>query len=202
MAVTLPPEQREDEATTSAQLARRRWTVAEYYRMGEAGILTEDDRVELIGGEIVEMSPIGTAHVWSVSALAKHAERSVGDKTGILVQSPFRLADDKEPQPDLVLVRLGTPRDRLPGPADVLLVIEVADSSRAYDRGVKLPLYAAAGIPEAWLVDLVAATLERFTEPREGRYRQVTLGGGGDTLASTVLPGLAIPVDVALGGAG
>ncbi len=118
------------------------------------------------------------------------------------VQSPIRLDDASEPQPDLAILRQRDYRAALPGPADVLLVIEVADSSHDYDRATKLPRYAAAGIPESWLADLVAGVPERHSEPRDDLYRQIAIGRPGDTLASTVLPALAIPVSVALGQSG
>ncbi len=180
-------------------LPRHRFTVAEYETMAKVGILREDARVELIDGEIVEMSPIGPLHVFSVALLAQHAAAHTGEEALLLVQSPIRLGERDEPQPDLALVRRADYRTALPGPADMLLVIEVADSSREYDRETKLRRYAAAGIPEAWLSDLVGSLLERHSEPRDGIYRQVAIGRPGEVLASTVLPGLTIPVSLALG---
>lgn len=180
-------------------LPRYRFTVAEYDRMGEAGILGEDDRVELLAGEIIEMSPTGPLHVYSVAMVNDLLTAQIGRGFLISVQSPVRLDDASEPRPDLAVLRRRDYRAALPGPADVLLVIEVADSSRDYDRASKLPRYAAAGIPESWLADLVAGVVERHSEPRDGLYRQIALGRPGDTLASTVLPGLAIPVAAALG---
>ena len=112
---------------------------------------------------------------------------------------PIRLPPDGEPEPDFAAVRDRAYGSALPVPDDVLLVIEGADSSRDYDRRVKLPLYAAAGIPEAWLVDLVAETVERYTQPHKGRYQQLTLAGRGQSLASTVLPAVILPVDDVLG---
>lgn len=180
-------------------LPHHRFTVDEYARMGEAGILDGDARVELLAGEIVEMSPIGPLHVWAVTLLADHLAGRIRQLAYLSVQNPIRLGEHDQPQPDLALIR----RDAVPGAplsaADVLLIIEVADSSRNYDRDAKLPRYAAAGIPESWLADLVAGRLERHSEPRDSLYRQIVLGRPGDTLASTVLPGLAIPVGLALG---
>lgn len=173
-----------------------RFTVEDYHRMGEAGIFTEDDRVELLEGEIYAMSPINDPHAGSVNRLTIRLARSVGEDILVSVQNPVRLAGNSEPQPDLALIRAtvtGVPRA-----ADALVVIEVADSSRAYDRGRKMPLYAAAGIPELWLVDLVARAIERYSDPGDGRYRQLTTFGPGETLTSTVLPGIAIAVDEVL----
>ncbi len=115
------------------------------------------------------------------------------------MQNPIRLAGGSEPQPDLALVKRRRYRQTHPTAADVLLVIEVADTSLAYDRTVKLPLYAEAGVAEAWLIDLVNDTIERHTDPRGGRYRQVAIAGRGESLASTVLPAVAIAVDAVLG---
>ena len=177
---------------------RRRFTVEDYHRMGEVGILTEDDRVELIGGAIVEMSPIRDPHVRAINLLNEFlVVRLAGGEVTVSIQNPIRLSDDTEPQPDLAVLR-GRGRG-VADAADVLLVIEVADTSRRYDRNVKLPLYAAAGIPEAWLVDLVARTIERHTEPHNGRYRQITIAGRGESLASTVLPAVILPVDAVVG---
>ena len=177
---------------------RRRFTVEDYHRMGEAGILTEDDRVELIEGTIVELSPIRDPHARAVNHLTEFlVVRLAGGDVTVSVQNPIRLSGDTEPQPDLAVLR---GRDRgLAEAADVLLVIEVADTSRRYDRNVKLPLYAAAGIPEAWLVDLVARTIERHAEPRDGRNRQTTIARRGESLASTVLPAVILSVDAVLG---
>ena len=113
-------------------------------------------------------------------------------------RNPVRLSDDSEPEPDFAVVR-DRPYEELPTPADVLLVIEVADTSQEYDRKVKLPLYAAAGIPEAWLIDLAAETVERHTDPGKGFYRLTTLALHGESLTSTVLPDLTIVVDEVLG---
>ena len=177
---------------------RRRFTVEDYHRMGEVGILTEDDRVELIGGAIVELSPIRDSHARAVNHLNEFlVVRLAGGDVTVSIQNPIRLSDDTEPQPDLAVLR-GRGRGVVDA-ADVLLVIEVADTSRRYDRNVKLPLYAAAGIPEAWLVDLVAQTIARHTEPRAGRYRQTTIARRGESLASTVLPAVILPVDAVLG---
>src|SRR6266508_549175 len=147
-----------------APLTRRRFLVDDFERMAAAGILTEDDRVELIAGEIVEMAPIGGRHMGRVNVLVELLMDLVRQEALISVQNPIRLSADSEPQPDIALIRRSASRDTVPTPEDALLVIEVADSSRDYDRGVKLPLYAAAGIPETWLVDLVAEIVECHTD--------------------------------------
>ncbi len=178
---------------------RRPFTAAEYERMVEIGILSEDESVELLGGEINAMSPIGARHVHVVMVLTDLLVKRIGHAALVGVQNPIRLDDDSMPLPDIAALRLRNYSSALPTAADVLLVIEVADSSLAYDRGMKFPRYAAAGIAEAWLIDLAAGIVERHTEPRDGLYRQITLARAGDTLASTILTELTIPVDMLLG---
>lgn len=183
----------------AVQIARCRFTVAAYEQMGKAGILGEDDRVELIAGEIVEMSPIGDRHVGCLNVLADQLADMVRQEAFVSVRNPLRLSTGSEPQPDIALPRRSTYGRTVPTAADVLLVSEVADSSRDYDRPVKLPLYAAAGIAEAWLVDLVAEIIERHTDPRGGMYRSIKLARRGDALPSTVLPALTLSADDVLG---
>jgi Uma2 family endonuclease len=183
----------------ATQIARRRFTVEDYHRMAEAGILTEDDRVELIAGEVVEMTPIGGPHMGGVNRLNELLTRQVAGSAIVSVQNPIQLSTDGEPQPDIALLRRDAPRDAVPTAADVLLVIEVADTSLAFDRDVKLPLYAAAGIPEAWLFDVGGEALERHSEPRAGEYRLIARARRGESLPSTVLPALVLPVDAILG---
>ena len=175
---------------------RRRFTVDEYARMVDAGVLTEEDRTELLAGEVVEMSPIGIRHMHCTNRTGKVVGRALGDDLILSVQNPIRLSRDGMPQPDLaVFVDRG---DSAPMPTDdeVLLVIEVSDSTRDNDRQIKLPLYAAAGIPEAWLFDLATEAIERHTEPVDGRYTLIAVAGRGQSLESTVIPGLTIPASV------
>ena len=180
---------------------RRRFTVHDYHRMAEAGILHEDDRVELIGGEIVEMSPIGGRHAKCVTELTRALISLVGEDMRVSPQNPIKLDEHEEPQPDVAVLRTGEryQAGALPTPEDVLLLIEVSDTSLAYDRTVKLPLYARSGIAEVWLVDLNANVIERHTEPSENDYRLVRRAGRGEALESVALPTLAFTVDVALG---
>ena len=151
----------------STQVPRRRFTTDEYQRMAEAGILAEDDRVELIDGEIVQMSPMGTRHASCVDRLNAVFTARLRARAIARVQSSIILNRYTQPQPDLSLLR---PRDDFyvehhPGPADVLLVVEVVDSSGTYDRHIKLPLYARAGIPEAWVLDVVQHVVEVYRRP-------------------------------------
>jgi Uma2 family endonuclease len=183
----------------STAIERYQFTVTDYERMVNVGIFAEDDRVELLAGEIVTMSPVGRTHVQAVNRLGHLLFAAVGADLTVSIQNPIRLGIHDEPQPDLAVLR-GEGRG-LADASEVLLVIEVADSSLDYDRTLKLPRYAAAGIPEAWLVDLGAETVERHTEPRDGYYRFAAFAMRGDTLASTVIPALTIPADVVLGSA-
>src|SRR5918912_896850 len=157
----------------SVQIAKRYFNVSEYYRMAEAGILTADDRVELIEGEIVQMSPIGSLHAACVRRLNQLLQRLLGHAAVISVQDPVRLSDFSEPEPDVALLK---PRadfyaHQHPTPDDVLLIIEVADTTVLYDRNVKVPLYARAGIPEVWLVDLQQDLIEVYARPTSGAYQ-------------------------------
>ena len=185
--------------TKTHEVIRRRFTVHDYYRMGEAGILHEDDRVELIEGEIVEMAAIGTRHFSCVNGLNRLLVRDGGDTAIFSVQNPVRLDEHTEPQPGLAVLRTRDYRRSLPGPEDVLLLIEVSDTTLPYDRGVKLPLYARAGIREVWIVDLAGEVLELYTDPSGDGYRSSKQARRGETVESTALTELALRVDAVLG---
>lgn len=176
---------------------RHRFTVADYYRMGEAGVLAADARVELIEGEIIDRAPIGSPHSGTVMFLTRAFHLSVGATATISVQGPLRLSDLSEPQPDLMLLqpRPDHYRHSHPGPADVLLLVEVAEPGLAFDRDVKLPLYAAAGIPEIWLVDLNDRALLRHQAPAGGCYQTIERLTDPGALALAALP--AASVDLA-----
>jgi Uma2 family endonuclease len=169
---------------------RRRFTRAEYYRMAEVGILREHDRVELIKGEIVEMSPIGRRHKAFVGNLATLLIVRLADHATVWVQSSIVLAEDTEPQPDLAVLRRGAVpyKERDAWAEDALLVIEVADSSLAYDRSTKLRLYAEAGIPEYWVVDCTAEAVEVHRGPGPDGYREISRVAGAVTLTLHAFP--------------
>jgi Uma2 family endonuclease len=181
---------------------RHRFTVEEYHLMGEAGIFSEDDRVELIDGEVIEMAAIGKRHIESVMRLTRLLSRWAfgAGEVGLFVsvQNPLALADDGEPQPDLVLVRRHAGRTGAPSPEEALLVVEVADTSLAYDRDTKLPLYAGAGIPEAWLIDLNSDEIEVHSEPGPRGYGKVVRFGREERVISATLPNLAFDATEAL----
>ena len=175
-------------------LERHRWTVAEYRRMGETGTLAADARVELIDGEIIDMAPIGSEHAGTVIQLTQLLVTTVIGRALVDVQNPVELSDASEPEPDLMLLR---PRPdfykrSLPRAADVLLAIEVADSTLARDRDVKRPLYARHGIAEYWIVDVAGERLLVFTDPSEGDYRSRTEPAELDAVPITALENVAI----------
>jgi Uma2 family endonuclease len=182
------------------QVQRRLFTVEEYHRMAEAGILSEDDRVELIEGELVTMSPIGSRHAACVARLTALLFPVEG--RGILwVQNPIRLGARSEPQPDVTLLRYRPDfyASAHPGPEDVLLVVEVAETSADADRSLKIPLYARYGIPEAWLVDLLEEHIEIYRHPTPQGYRSLHIAHRGETVSPTALPDLELSVDEILG---
>lgn len=185
----------------SVQIARHWFTVAEYNRMGETGILKEDDRVELIEGEIVEMSPIGRRHAASVDRLTELLGERLQRKVIVRVQSPIVLNDYTEPQPDVALLKRREDfyERSLPAPDDVLLIVEVADTTLEYDRQLKVPLYARALISEVWIVNLVDEQVEVYTRPAEGVYQDVRRYGRGEAINSTDALSLTLGVDEMLG---
>jgi Uma2 family endonuclease len=186
------------------QVTRRHFTVDEYYRMAGAGVLSEDDRVELIEGEIVEMVPIGSSHQSCVNRLTRLLVEFAGRNYVVSVQGPVRLDEFNEPQPDLALLRAREDfyAGEHPGPEDVLLLVEVSESSLAYDRNVKLPLYARFSIPEIWIVDPDAGTVEIHTDPNPslpGGYATVRRVGRDGELRSEVVEDLTLPARAILG---
>jgi len=185
-----------DDVLATVGVLRRRFTVEEYYRMAEVGILTERDRVELIQGEIIQMSPIGLRHAQCVAELNSRLVRGVGERALMWPQNPVRLFPDTEPQPDLALIPRAWSRHAVahPGPADVLLLIEVADTSYRYDRNVKLPLYARAAVPEVWIIDLVNDVVEVFLHPRPQGYAVTTRVERGGTVAPSAFPDVVLAV--------
>ncbi len=185
--------------TKAQEVTRRLFTVHDYHRMAEAGILHEDDRVELIEGELVEMAAIGSRHFTCVNTLTHLLVRSLGDEYIVSVQNPVRLDERSEPEPDLTVLRARDYRDSLPGPEDVLFLIEVSDTTLSYDRNVKLPLYARSGISEVWVADLAGETVERHTGPSGEIYRHLERSRRRETLTSSILPGLVFDVNVLLG---
>ncbi|MHB8575500.1 MAG: Uma2 family endonuclease [Dehalococcoidia bacterium] len=181
--------------------ARRRFTSDEYERMVRAGIIRDGERVELLDGEVVCMAAMAERHSSRVRFLNTDLNAKLPGRAIVDVQLPLRLLPGWEPQPDIVLLR---PRAdwygaRHPEPEDVFLVIEVCDSSLRYDRTVKLPRYAAAGIVEVWLVDLNGRRVLVFRVPRNGRYTETLTFRRGEVLTPLALPELQLAVDDVLG---
>jgi Uma2 family endonuclease len=179
------------------QASRRLFTVNEYYRMADAGIFGEDDRVELLSGAIVEMTPIGSRHAAAVSRLNHIFTTRLSGAAILRVQDPVRLDDYSEPQPDLAIVRPRHDfyRDAHPSAADVLLLIEVADTSADVDRIDKIPVYARAGVAEVWVVDLNAGHIDVYRGPAGDRYLQHEIVAPGNSLRPSALPQIDVSVD-------
>jgi Uma2 family endonuclease len=185
----------------SVQIEKRTFTVAEYERMGEAGILSENDRVELVEGEIINMSPIGKRHAACVGRLTQILTLLFQRAAILWVQNPVRLDDYSEPQPDIAVLR---PRDdfygnSLPTPADVLLVVEVSDSTLEYDRQIKLPLYARAGVPEVWIINLANEVIETYSQPSGGSYQSAGRFARGEVVQSSAVEALRVEASAVLG---
>ena len=185
----------------SVKVQHRLFTVDDYYRMAETGILTQDDRVELIEGEIITMSPIGNRHGSCVMRLIAVFGALAGKDFILNAQNPVRLNNYSEPQPDISLLK---PRNDYysqghPTPDDVLLVIEVSDTTLAFDRLIKVPLYARAEVPEVWIADLTGDGVEAYSEPVNGNYQKVRRASRGETLTPERLPSITVSVDDILG---
>ena len=181
-------------STVPERLRRHRLKVSEYLRMGEAGILPADARVELI--EIIDMAPINSPHSGTVIQLTQWLSMRVGERVLVSVQNPIVLGTYSAPQPDIALLR---PREDFyttvhPGPEDVLLVIEVADTTLRDDREVKVPLYGAHGIPEVWLIDVESRAVQVFRAFEGGQYRNVFTVRGTELLAPVLLADVRIDV--------
>jgi Uma2 family endonuclease len=184
-----------------AALPHRKFTVDEYHYFIEQGVFQPEERLELIEGELIEMSPIGKRHAGSVDFIADLLRRFLGEKAIVRVQNPIVLDDFSEPQPDVCLLKRREDfyRQTNATAKDVLLAIEVADTTVKYDRDVKFPRYAANGIAEAWLIDLENDRVEIHSEPTAFGYSLVKILHRGQTAESTVLPEIKISVAEVLG---
>lgn len=189
-------------AVASAGPVRRRFTAAEYHAMGRAGILGENDRVELLNGDLIRMPPIGDWHNGKVARLNCELLPPLLGRAVVLVQGAVRLDDYSEPQPDLALLRFREDfyETGKPTPADILLLIEVSDRSIGYDRGPRLAAYARAGIPEVWVVSRGERRIAAYTEPAGGAYAVVRYFGAGSSVAPQAFPDIALAVDRIIGG--
>lgn len=181
-------------AQSEAEWPQRRFTVDEYYRLAEAGILAEDERVELIEGVIVEMTPQGRSHAVVIGNLIPLLVRAIGDELKLRVQQPLTLGDRSEPEPDLAVVSSREIREARRHPRTALLVIEVSDASHRRDRDLKARVYAAAGIPEYWIVDVTARSVELLSDPdiTNGVYRASSTIDEAGVVRSRALPSVEI----------
>ncbi|HZQ36440.1 MAG TPA: Uma2 family endonuclease [Dehalococcoidia bacterium] len=182
---------------TEISLVRRRFTVDEYEKMTEAGVLYPEDHVELLAGEIVQMAAEGVRHMSCILHANRWFSAQASESAVILVQSPIKISEHAMPEPDIALLRLEPSlyATRHPEPRDVLLLIEVSDSSIGRDHAVKLPLYAGAAIYEVWIVDLTTDAVEVYRDPSAAGYREMERFGRGATIAVSALPALQVPVD-------
>lgn len=184
-----------------AELPLRLFMVEEFHQMGETGILDEDDRVELIEGKIVSISPIGMPHALCVANLSELFIEKLRRHVRVWAQNPLRFGQDTELYPDVVLLKryAGGYNQEVPTPDDVLLIVEVADTTLRSDRKVKLPMYAKWGIQEAWIVDLKKGVIEVYSQPNGTGYRTVERAAEGQLVSVPGFPGITIAVDEIIG---
>jgi Uma2 family endonuclease len=169
--------------------------------MAESGILSPDERVELIEGEIYRMAPIGNRHAGCVNRLTRMLVLSLIERATITIQNPVRLSDLSEPEPDVSVLRYRADGygGGHPGPTDVFFLVEAADTSLDFDQRVKLPLYARSGIPEVWIVDLQQGLIEAHRSPQAGRFREVRQAHRGERLSPAAFPDLDLDAAQILG---
>ncbi len=185
----------------SVQLLRRKFTVEQYQKMVESGIIAEGERVELIRGEIIQMAAIGRRHAASVNRLVRLFSQVIGDRAIISPQNPVQLDDNSVPQPDIALLH---PRADFyeaghPQPQDIFLLVEVADTTVEADREIKIPLYAEPGIIEIWLVDINAQCVEVYRQPTPTGYQSIQKFQRGQNLAIQAFLDINITIDQILG---
>lgn len=184
------------EVAVTVQLLRRKFTVEQYHKMVESGILTENDRVELIRGEILEMSPIGTKHAACVNRLVNLLIQLLGKRIILASQNPVALNNNSEPQPDVALLKPSEDfyETAHPQPQDIFLLIEVSNSTVIYDREEKIPLYAQTNIEEVWLVDINEQIVEVYQQPTATGYQHIQKFTNGQTLSIQAFPDVNISI--------
>jgi Uma2 family endonuclease len=180
----------------ATQTTPRKFSVEEFYKLAEVGVLSEDDRVELLDGQIMVMSPIGESHRTVVDSLAEVLTDQRKGRYRVAVQNPLRIDGEDEPQPDLVLCHRSV-IGRHPKPSETLLVIEVADASLDYDQRTKIPIYASADIQESWVIDLIRHCIHVYREPNpSGRYYEMTTSfNRSDFVSPLAFPDIRIRLD-------
>jgi Uma2 family endonuclease len=169
------------------QLTRRLFSIEDYYKMAESGILEEGARVELINGEIISMSPINSKHSGLTNLITRELFTNLGNQASICVQNPIRLNEYSEPEPDIVIAeyKKDAYSTAHPTPKDIFFVIEVSDSSLDFDRKIKASLYAEANVPEYWIVNIPEQQVEIYTHPGGGEYLNRYIAKKGDTAKSS-----------------
>jgi Uma2 family endonuclease len=177
---------------------RRRVSLTEYYKMAEAGIIDEDDRVELIEGELLETAAVGILHLWCVNRLSMMFARAVPDDVFVSVQNPIYLGEYSEPEPDIVLYAMKE-QTRKPAPRDILLLVEVSDATLQFDRERKLPLYAQYGIQEVWIANLTSFQIEVYRKPKTNHYQERLFLNPSDSVAPLAFPKLTCSVEYIVG---
>lgn len=179
-----------------AEIQRKKFTTDEYHQLIETGLLKEGDRVELLEGEIINMAAMGSFHAGCVNRLTHLFTKAFSGEAIISVQNPISISKYSEPEPDFALLR---PREDFyteshPRPEDIYLIVEISVSSLEYDRGFKLPLYARAGIKEAWVVNLDESCVEVYTKPSEHEYDMMEKFRRGDVVKLRMFPDNALDV--------
>lgn len=184
----------------AVDLPLKRWTVEDYHRMIAAGILTAEDRVELLEGQIVEMVPQDPPHASNTSSFANDLVLLFSRKAWIRTQLPITLSPNSEPEPDIAIVRIDANRyrDRHPAPQDVFLLIEIADSTFQRDRNRKAKIYAEAGIPEYWIVDINQQQVIVLSNPQTGIYQREQLFAADAQIAPIAFPDVSIDLQTML----
>lgn len=183
------------------QLLTRKFTIEQYQKMGEMGIFQPEERIELIEGEIIKMSPIGLQNAVVINRLNRFFSVQLVERTVVTIQNPIQLNNYSEPQPDIALLK---PREdfyanKFPSPEDVLLLIEIADSSVICDQEVKLPLYAENNIPEFWLVNIPRQVLEVYRQPEAKTYQKQQIISKNQTISPLAFPDLTIDFSTIFG---
>lgn len=182
--------------TTMPQPVQLRFTVDQYYKMIELGMLKDYEKAEIIEGELIKKMTVGDKYAFVVDNLTRFFIKNVSDKVLVRVQNPVRLTEYNEPEPDITLADLRKfDGRRHPRPAEIILLIEVSDSTLKYDRDKKLPLYAEAEIPEVWIVNLANEIVEVHTKPSVELYQLVKIFKRGETIETETLPNLFLKVD-------
>ena len=184
-------------ASDAVEIERRLFTVEEYDRFIEAGVLAEDDPVELINGEVIKMSPISSLHAGCVARLSMMFSLRLSQQVVIWTQNPIHADQYSEPEPDVAVLRYRQDfyAKSLPRPTDIMLLIEVADTSLSYDRRVKVPLYAKVGIVEVWVVDVENRLIYAYRNLVKGKYQETLVVNPGDTITPVAFDEISVRVE-------